>query len=165
MQSRLGFGLTREAAVARDNPLFPPPTLRERRHRGLARCRISVCRPAIAVIAEGERPEPRRSYRRSDRFHDPADDDAIGKHIKVVVLPHAGGAGSGGAFKDQIVLVHFTEPTCAASLDHLVGAGEQRRGHIETECLRRYQVHHKLEFGRLFDRKFAWLCSAQNLVD
>jgi len=31
-------------------------------------------------------------------LQDTADNDAIGKHVEVVVVPLAGGAGSGGAF-------------------------------------------------------------------
>src|SRR5262249_33488113 len=33
------------------------------------------------------------------------------------------------------------------SFDHLVGAGEQRRGHVEAEDPRRLQINHELEFG------------------
>src|SRR5262245_7994448 len=83
--------------------LLPPPALGERRHRGLARRRVAVCAPAIAVIAEGERPEPRRSYRRSDGFHDAADDDAISEHVEVVVVPLARGPRSGRALRIRTI--------------------------------------------------------------
>ena len=39
------------------------------------------------------------------------------------------------------------------SLDHLVGAGEQRRRHLEAERLRGIQIHNKIELGRLLDRQ------------
>src|SRR5262245_25827101 len=86
--------------------LLPPPTLSERHHCGIARRLIAVCRRAVLVMAEGERPHPRRPDRRGLCFHDAADDDAISEHVKVVVVPLAGGAGSRGAFEDQVVLVH-----------------------------------------------------------
>jgi hypothetical protein len=50
-------------------------------------------------------------------------------------------------------------------IDHLVGAGEQRRRHVEAERFRGRQVHDQIEFGRLLDREVARLCPAQNLVD
>jgi len=37
------------------NWLLPPPTLRERRHRGLARRLVAVRQRAVLVISEGER--------------------------------------------------------------------------------------------------------------
>ena len=42
---------------------------------------------------------------------------------------------------------------CAASLDHLVGAGEQRRRDFEANRLRHDQVNDEAELGRLLDRK------------
>jgi hypothetical protein len=36
-------------------------------------------------------------------IHDPADDDAVGEHVIVVVVPLAGGAGSRRALEDQII--------------------------------------------------------------
>src|SRR5205814_1643620 len=39
--------------------------------------------------------------------------------------------------------------------DHLVGAGEQRRGHLEAQCLGSLQVDYQLEPGWLGDRQIA----------
>jgi hypothetical protein len=39
-------------------------------------------------------------------------------------------------------------------LDHLVGAGEQRRRHVEAERLRGDQVEREIELGRQLDRHF-----------
>jgi hypothetical protein len=43
--------------------LLPPPTLCERRYRGLARRFVAVRRRATLMMPEGEHPRPRRSYR------------------------------------------------------------------------------------------------------
>jgi hypothetical protein len=55
--------------------------------------------------------------------------------------------------------------TAEPSFDHLVGAGEQRRRHVETERLRGGQIDYKIEFGRLFDGDVCGLHPTQNLVD
>jgi len=39
--------------------------------------------------------------------------------------------------------------TRAASLDHLVGAGDEGRRHLKAEGLRWIEIDHQLEFGRL----------------
>src|SRR5262245_1700818 len=49
--------------------------------------------------------------------------------------------------------------------DHLVGAREQSRRHLEAERLCSNQVHTEFELGRLLDRNIGRLRSAQNLVD
>src|SRR5207245_744172 len=39
----------------------------------------------------------------------------------------------------------------AHSFDHLIGAGEKRRWHVEAKRLRGAEVDHQLELGRLHD--------------
>src|SRR5262245_29382189 len=69
--------------------LLPPPALRERRHRGLARHLVAVRRRAILMMSKGERPHPRRALRCRVHLHDAADDGGIGEHIVIVVVPLA----------------------------------------------------------------------------
>ena len=51
------------------------------------------------------------------------------------------------------------------SLDHLVGAQQELFRQLEAECLGDDEVDNQLELGRLFNRKLACLCAAQNFVD
>src|SRR5215472_6792784 len=53
----------------------------------------------------------------------------------------------------------------SCSLDHLIGAGQQRRGQGNAKGCGRKHVHDEIEFGRLLDRNVARLRPTQNLVD
>jgi hypothetical protein len=52
-----------------------------------------------------------------------------------------------------------------ALFDHLVGAGEDRRGHVEIKRLGMVEIDHHFESGRLLDWKIARLGTAHDLVD
>jgi hypothetical protein len=39
-------------------------------------------------------------------FQDAADDDAISEHVEIVIVLFARRARSGGAFEDEVVLIH-----------------------------------------------------------
>jgi hypothetical protein len=43
----------------------------------------------------------------------------------------------------------------AASFDHLVGAGKQRRWDVDAERLGGLEINHQFEFGRQLDGKSA----------
>src|SRR5262249_9745545 len=58
---------------------------------------------------------------------------------------------------------HFEPPF--TSFDHLVGAGEQRRRHLEAERLGGRQIDNEIEFGWLLDWDIGCLRSAKNLID
>src|SRR5262245_59052892 len=70
--------------------LFPPPGLSERCHRGLARRVVAVRRRAVLVMAESERPHPRRANGRGMHLHDPPDGHAVGEHVEIILVPLAG---------------------------------------------------------------------------
>jgi hypothetical protein len=53
----------------------------------------------------------------------------------------------------------------ALLFDHLVGAREQRRWHVEAKRLGGGQIDDEIELGRLLDRYVGRLRAAQNLVD
>src|SRR5215831_8071476 len=54
----------------------------------------------------------------------------------------------------------------AASLDHLVGAGEERRRNGQAKRLRGFDIDHQFKSGRLFDRVGCWMFLAlENVID
>src|SRR5262249_59719961 len=87
------------------------PALRERRHCGLARRRISMSWCTVRVMLERERPHPRHSDRCGAYLENAADNEAAGEHVEVVVTPLAGWARSRRTLKDQVVLLHRLSPT------------------------------------------------------
>src|SRR6516162_4830463 len=54
---------------------------------------------------------------------------------------------------------------CAASLDDLVGAGEQSGRNFKAKGLRCRQINDEIELSRLLDWQVSRLSPAQNLVD
>ena len=55
--------------------------------------------------------------------------------------------------------------TAKGSLDHLVGAREERSRHIDAERLGGDQVHDETELGWLLDRNVGRFLAAKNLID
>ena len=53
----------------------------------------------------------------------------------------------------------------AHSFNHLVGAQHQARGDLVTDSLRRLEIDHQLETGRLLDREVGRLGAPQYLHD
>src|SRR6266487_7022432 len=71
--------------------------------------------------------------------------------------PYLGRTSLPPAGSHQLCLAH--------SLDHLVGAGEQRWRDGEAEHLAGCPIDDEIKLGRLLDRDVARLGPAQNLVD
>src|SRR5262245_44475135 len=70
---------------------FLPPALLERRHRGLARRRVTVCGCSPVLMSVGHCPRPRRSNGRCDRLeYVPNDGAVLADHVVVVQAVGAG---------------------------------------------------------------------------
>ena len=61
----------------------------ERGHRRPARRLVAVRRRAIFVVAESERPSPRRPNGRGGGLQDAADNSDVREHVVIVVIPLA----------------------------------------------------------------------------
>src|SRR5215471_1376958 len=59
----------------------------------------------------------------------------------------------------------FEPPSRVTSLDHLVGAAEQRRRQIEAERLCGLEVNYKLVLGRCLHWQIGWLLTFENTID
>src|SRR5262249_48008638 len=60
---------------------------------------------------------------------------------------------------------HSEPPSRFTSFVHLVGAGEQHRGHLEAERSRRFEVDDQLVLRWRLHRQIGWLLAFQDAVD
>jgi hypothetical protein len=81
--------------------LLSPSTLGERRPRSLARRGIAVCWRPVLMMAEGQRPHPRRASRSCMDLEDAADNFTAHKHVEIVLVPVARRATCRCAFEDE----------------------------------------------------------------
>src|SRR5262249_55376577 len=76
-------------------------------------------------------------------------------------------AGSGRRPPHQEPTYAAQQKMCAVPrlLDHLVGAGEQHRWHLNAKCPSRFEVDHQLEFGSRLHRQIGRLLAVENAMD
>src|SRR5262245_60384803 len=109
--------------------------------------------------------EPRKNVGRAARSRRGDDTDRPRRIALRVSEP--GHCRQRGSAHDQMQKIsagkfHFEPPSRFTSFDHLVGAGEERRRHLQTERLGGFEVDHKLEFHRLVDGQVGGFLALKN---
>src|SRR5947207_13131160 len=59
----------------------------------------------------------------------------------------------------------YTLQTNLQLFDHLIGAGEERRGNVDADRLGGFQIDHEIELGCLLDRQLAGLIVSEDAAD
>ena len=121
--------------------LLPSPAFRERRHRVLAGSGIAVGRSAVAMVTVGQCPKPPRSYRRGNRTHNSANNDAVGEHVIVVLAPLARWSACGCVFRRSARWLCDDARADAIVAPRL---RSRREGSVALHCTRRGGCHSML---------------------
>jgi hypothetical protein len=93
-----------------DLPSFPVASFWRTPPSRLACGLVAVGRRAILMVPKGKGPHARHSNRRGVYLEDAADDDAISKHVEIVVIPFTGGTRGRSAFEGEVILLHRGSP-------------------------------------------------------
>ncbi len=88
------------------------------------------------MILKAQRPQPRLTHRHCRRLHDPANDDTVGEHVVIVVVPLAGGAGKDIRLKLRSATSHRPFEAEFPEAEGLLSLAWRARGTIKISSRR-----------------------------